>query len=248
MRPAVYVLITLALIVIGLNAVIAYTVPDTPYDAEAHAESVTELSDTYTWLCPLAEGGYTTETLYLHVEVNPDNSYIRHGIRMARAPVFLVDAGDPYVRAVAEYLGDLSEGYGEYMRVSVALAFTQTATPYIADEELYGCGEYWAVPSETLRYHGGDCEDTAILLASILEAMGIEWKLLKYPDHLAVGAVIDGDGYLYCESARSSVVPPGYGERPDPSVFGKGSISEAVRIWDHCIAEYRGFLKKITGI
>ena len=243
-----YGLIILALTFIGMNAVIVYTVPDTPYDADAHAEAVAGLSDTYTWKCPQSEGGYTTETLYLHVDVSPDNGYLRHSIRMARAPVFLVDAGDPYVKAVAEYLDGLAQGYGDYMRVSVALAFTQTATPYITDEELYGCREYWAVPSETLRYHGGDCEDTAVLLASILEAMGIDWVLLKYTDHLAVGAVIEGYDCLYCESARSSVVPPGYGERPDPSVFGKGSISEAVRIWDNCIAEYRGFLKKTTGI
>lgn len=39
---------------------------------------------------------------------------------------------------------------------------------YVYDFNNYGTAEYWATPDETLR-NGGDCEDFAILRASILE-------------------------------------------------------------------------------
>ena len=52
-------------------------------------------------------------------------------------------------------------------------------------------GEFWQVPSETLRGHG-DCEDTSILLASLLRNFT--------QAHVAVG-MYRGYGHAWCERA-----------------------------------------------
>lgn len=41
-------------------------------------------------------------------------------------------------------------------------------------------------PVQTLELKSGDCDDTSILLASLLESIGIETSLIVYPDHVLV--------------------------------------------------------------
>ena len=41
-------------------------------------------------------------------------------------------------------------------------------------------------PVQTLELKSGDCDDTSILLASMLESIGIETALIVYPDHVLV--------------------------------------------------------------
>ena len=87
------------------------------------------------------------------------------------------------------------------------------------DDSVYmGYEEYWKFPLETLYDHGGDCEDTSILLASLTEAMGYDASLLLFPGHMATGIHIDGDYpdldgfylrsdpdtvYYYCETTST---------------------------------------------
>ena len=47
--------------------------------------------------------------------------------------------------------------------------------------------EYPRYPIETLVDNEGDCEDTAILTASLLNLMGYDAVLLDVPEHMAVG-------------------------------------------------------------
>lgn len=49
---------------------------------------------------------------------------------------------------------------------------------YVPDKQQYGMGEYWAFPYQTLNNKKGDCEDGAILLASMMIKNGIpNWKI-----------------------------------------------------------------------
>jgi hypothetical protein len=48
-------------------------------------------------------------------------------------------------------------------------------------------GEYPKYPVETLVDGKGDCEDTSILAAAILDLMGYDVVLLRYSDHMALG-------------------------------------------------------------
>lgn len=71
-------------------------------------------------------------------------------------------------------------------------------------------GEYPKFPVETLADKGGDCEDTAILLAALLERMGYDAVLVNPPGHMAValacknckGAAFEQSGrkYFYIET------------------------------------------------
>ena len=104
------------------------------------------------------------------------------------------------------------------------------------DTYVYGQGEYWAYPMETI-YHGmGDCEDTAILCASLFKASGYQSAVVLLPKH-AIAAValdeftesyinpsyhvslfyqiIDGKTYYGCETTL------------DTNTFGIGYINSA---------------------
>ncbi len=55
--------------------------------------------------------------------------------------------------------------------------------------------DYPRYPIETIfnKEGGGDCEDKAILTASILNNMGYNVSLLRFPDHMAVGVNLSDD-------------------------------------------------------
>ncbi len=79
---------------------------------------------------------------------------------------------------------------------------------YREDNPLNASFEYPRYPVETLNEHGGDCEDKAILLASLLDAADYNVSLLRLPNHMAVGVRlphVEGyspfkDGYYFLES------------------------------------------------
>ncbi len=85
------------------------------------------------------------------------------------------------------------EDYGELEKVEFATAFVQSL-PYTSDSITTPYDEYPRYPIETLVDKGGDCEDTSILLASLVSRMGYGVVLIIYPGkHSAIG-VSGGDG------------------------------------------------------
>jgi len=101
-------------------------------------------------------------------------------------------------------------------RADYALDAVQ-AFPYISDDVTDGYDNYNKYPAETLVEAGGDCEDSTILLASILvsEPYGLGTALLYLPpeksEHIAVGVrgdssvrgtyyTYDGIDYFYTET------------------------------------------------
>lgn len=55
--------------------------------------------------------------------------------------------------------------------------------------------DYLQFPEETLQRRAGDCDDLAVLFAALLEAVGIESRLIHVPRHLFVGYV-DSEGAI----------------------------------------------------
>jgi len=115
------------------------------------------------------------------------------------------------------------ENYDDIDKVNYCLRFVQDIITYRFDNETAGCEEYWKYPVETLVDQQGDCEDTTVLLASILDGLGYDVALLYYSweedgqnlGHLAVGVSLDGDygryvdgedgkKYFYCETTSES--------------------------------------------
>lgn len=91
-------------------------------------------------------------------------------------------------------LESAAEGrYDYYETVDYTLAFVQSM-PYTADDVTTGFDEYPRYPVETLVDGGGDCEDTSILTAAILDEMGYDVVLVLLPGHMAVG-VWGAEGY-----------------------------------------------------
>lgn len=124
---------------------------------------------------------------------------------------FLTTTNDYYLRMVAEKLQNaaLQQNYESYDEVSFVLAFVQSL-PYTSDSVTSGFDEYPRFPLETLVDNGGDCEDTAILFATLTLIMGYGTVYISPPNHYAVGVLgsdliglyytYEDKNYYYCET------------------------------------------------
>lgn len=101
---------------------------------------------------------------------------------------------DIYVDSLVNKIKEaaLLQGYDEFQTVEFAITFVQSL-PYTADSVTTLFDEYPRYPLETLVDKGGDCEDTSILLVSLLYSMGYDTVLIMFPEHCAVG-VLGGEG------------------------------------------------------
>ena len=119
---------------------------------------------------------------------------------------------DAYIDTLVEKMKNAAQRahFTELQTVEFAAAFVQSL-PYTIDSVTSPYDEYPRYPAETLVDNGGDCEDTSILLASILDKMGYGVVLLNPPNHMAVGVKIsgnisgtcwqyEGDNYYYIET------------------------------------------------
>lgn len=79
--------------------------------------------------------------------------------------------------------------------LSLAIEVVQSL-PYQPESVDAGADEHIKYPTETLVEGGGDCEDTAVLLASILQSAPYEMEcaLVHPPDHVGLG--IAGEGFV----------------------------------------------------
>jgi len=95
---------------------------------------------------------------------------------------------DPYLDQLVEKIEKAAQekGYTEYQTVEFAAAFVQSL-PYTVDSVTTPYDEYPRYPIETLVDNGGDCEDTSILLASLIDKMGYGVVLIILPNHVGVG-------------------------------------------------------------
>jgi hypothetical protein len=137
---------------------------------------------------------------------------------------------DKYINNLVEKLRQAGKeyGYSEYEIISLAVAFVQSLE-YTSDSETEGYDEYPRYPIETLVDNGGDCEDTSILTAALIHAMGYGVVLLRITDlpdnksHMAVGVKgsdnitgsyyeYQGSKYYYLETTGSGWE---IGEKPE---------------------------------
>ncbi len=124
---------------------------------------------------------------------------------------FLTTTYDHYIQTLAQKLNETTTqlGYNSYDSVSFVLAFVQSL-PYTSDKVTTGYDEYPRFPIETLVDDGGDCEDTAILFASLTLSMGYGTVYINPPNHYAVGILgndlqgtywtYQNKTYYYCET------------------------------------------------
>ena len=96
---------------------------------------------------------------------------------------------DVYVERVADLIDEQTE-LSKTERVNLAISFVQSLE-YTSDSVTAGYDEYQRYPVETLVEEGGDCEDTAILLGSILKELGYGVRGVLVPGHMAIA--VKGD-------------------------------------------------------
>ena len=170
-----------------------------------------EYDKTYYW-------SYNWRQWSLHVNIPRESyAYYKHSgtnrwpyTNSQRAA--FVTSDDSVVVEIANKLYNLAngEGYDYYDTVNFVLRFVQSLE-YTYDNVTTPSNEYWRFSVETLVDETGDCEDTSILFASIMEAMGYDAVLVDLPGHIAVGILgsegypgsyynYGGQRYYYCET------------------------------------------------
>ncbi|MBT3362573.1 MAG: hypothetical protein HN929_00445 [Chloroflexi bacterium] len=132
-------------------------------------------------------------------------------------------------------------GWGFLDTVDFVMSFVQNI-PYTVDPETTSYDEYPRYPIETMIDEGGDCEDTVVLLITILKEMGYDVALLLFASdqHMAAGVHItqefvdgwtesyslryykglNGKNYAYCDTTGLGYRP---GEQPE-KIKGSANI------------------------
>lgn len=122
-------------------------------------------------------------------------------------------------------------GYSDDEIVKLMISFVQSLD-YATDLDATGYDEYPKFPLETLYDRGGDCEDTCILLASLIREFGYGTVLIIFDDHMGIGIKGETGGigsyfeyadtpYYYVETTGENW---GIGEIPDAYQKEKASI------------------------
>ncbi len=84
------------------------------------------------------------------------------------------------------------QGFKKYEFVNFIISFVQ-GLPYTSDNVTTPYDEYPRYPIETLVDDGGDCEDSSILAAVLLNELNYSVVLLEFSDHMAVGVSCEKD-------------------------------------------------------
>lgn len=165
----------------------ATTITPVPTQAptKISADSTSYYNMSYSWSYKGSKWTWTSsipKSLYDYYKQQPHNRQSDY------AEYALSDYDRTYLKSLVKSFNDAGtrSGYSEYDDVMNVVCFVQSL-PYTSDKVTTGYDEYPRYPIETLVDNGGDCEDTAILTAAILNEMGYGVVLLEYPGHMAVG-------------------------------------------------------------
>jgi hypothetical protein len=210
---------------IYLEASVPASIQEVKADVRIDADTITR---TYTWDYDVHE--FTIQCEYF---IDAYDSYSERS-RVRNYENFVTDPyDDELISQVSNQLESLAHkaGYDDNEIPYIAMTFVQSL-PYISDSVSSGYDEYPRFPFETLYNGGGDCEDSSILLASILYDMGYGVVLIELPGHMAVGVKgneglygsyyeYEGINYYYLETTNSGW---NVGEIPDEYLNAKAII------------------------
>lgn len=144
---------------------------------------------------------------------------------------------DPYdneiISKIVNSTKDIAKqnGFNEWDTVHFIASFVQSL-PYTYDNITTPFDEYPRYAIETLVDNGGDCEDTSILVATLLKEFGYKVKLIYLPGHMAVGIKCDesvgahykdsyGNNYCYLETTSEGFE---IGDIPDEYLYTEAII------------------------
>ena len=162
-------------------------------------------------------------------ENNIDNAMLR-----------FVTTDDKTIEDLSKKLEDIAKenDFDDITTANFILKFVQETISYTLDEDTKGCIEYWKFPVETLVEKKGDCEDTSVLYAAVMDNLGYDVAILFYTwledgksvGHLSIGVHLEGDHgdyeldrlgkkYYYCETTNIAFnvgnIPPDITVKPE---------------------------------
>ncbi len=175
---------------------------------------------------------------------------------------------DEYIHSLVNEITRIAqqEGFSYLKKAEFATAFVQSL-PYTVDSVTMPYNEYPRYPIETLVDNGGDCEDTSILLASLLNSMGYGVVLVIFPEttntagHVGVGVLdtegmsgayfeVEGQRYFYIETTDTGwdvgVIPEDYkgvtahiySMVPTPIITHRWAATTTEKLWNSRITDY----------
>ncbi len=175
---------------------------------------------TYNWNYDNKNWSYTLEIPESYYDQYKHSSRNYPGVKKFTQLV-TDDTDDKWLNTITQSFIEIGkkQGYSDSQIVQLVVSFVQNIE-YQEDLEYTGKEEYPKYPCETLYDKGGDCEDSSILLASLLQEMGYDVSLfdIAYRDkdigHMSVGIKgsnkMDGkyfnlakDKYYYIETTAA---------------------------------------------
>jgi hypothetical protein len=154
-----------------------------------------------TWIFRGTE--FTWSTTYRH----DDLAYYRSRDRPSTIDysVYAADrVDDRYIEQLVGLFRKLARKYdmNDLETINFIVSFVQNL-PYTVDSVTSPHDEYPRFPLETLIEGGGDCEDTAILTATLLKELGQDVMLIRLSGHMAVGVACEQcDGTYYAAADK----------------------------------------------
>jgi len=126
----------------------------------------------------------------LYVDAVLPRSFSINGMTAEQANIvkLYVTPQDPIVRGVVSDI--LSTG--PWIKWIAMRDWVGTHIKYRDDSDVHGTAEYWQLPRETIEFGTGDCEDSAILLCSMLRSIG--WSS---DDVYVVLGLVKGEGHAW---------------------------------------------------
>jgi len=94
---------------------------------------------------------------------------------------------DPLTRQIAAKIATESCAESEICHAKALYYFVRDNIKYVSDPYEK---EYVASPVETLKTGGGDCDDGSLLLAALIESIGIKTRIVIVPGHAFVKALM----------------------------------------------------------
>ncbi len=185
--------------------------PDTP-EISAGVEATEPIEVNYDW--DYGDGTWTYELKIPRAAYDYYKNVDRSKIKNYSYYVADTD-DDEYLAGLAAKFIEAAEKehYSDLDMVKGIILFVQNLN-YLDDKVGTGYDEYPKFPLETLADEGGDCEDSAILLASLLRELGYGAVLVQFSDHMGVGVKgeesipgsyfeVDGIRYYYVETTST---------------------------------------------
>lgn len=144
------------------------------------------------WLVPSYSVKIDPEPSYIATinEVLPPDFSInatKHNVTNKYDFLELIDPTDPLIKQTADRVAVMGCPTNRVCHAKAIYYFVRDNFNYVSDPTEF---EYVKTAKESLYVRGGDCDDAAVLLATLLEAIGVNTRLVFIPRHVYVQAYL----------------------------------------------------------